>query len=79
MSSIEALKVGDDEAWAVIAQSAHLIKRQQSAVVILSETKIAIFGGAGKKDGYILELTSNSLSPILGGQEDEKFKCFTLA
>ena len=31
------------------------------------------------KDGYILDVNTRSLKQILGGQDDLKFKCLTLA
>ena len=42
----------------------------------MKKDTIAVFGGQ-KKDGYLFNVASNEITPILGQELDIKFNCFT--
>ena len=54
--------------------------RYAAAAAVLSDSTIAIFGGfcdGEQNDGYVLDIRTNSLTPILGKESDFKFVCYT--
>ena len=79
--SIEKLTVGSDEPWKLIVQPRQITKRHQSAIFLVNNQTIAVFGGlrAGKtlNDGYLLYTKSCYIESIQGSAQDLKFRCIT--
>ena len=76
VKSIEACHVGADQPWSIIIEDNQLVGRYLAAISIVKKDTIAVFGG-GKKDGYLFNVASNEITPILGQKLDIKFNCLT--
>ena len=49
----------------------------RATITVLNQHAIAVFGGTNKNNGYIFDVATNEVKPILGEPLDIEFRCFS--
>ena len=78
VKSIEMFEVGVDKAWTTIATN-QIISRTNAAIAVSNANSFAVFAGdltdTGRNDGYLFNVNTREVKPILGSANDFKFYC----
>ena len=76
-SSIESLEVKAGSNWVLIIGHTPLEDRLDTAVAVLNNETIAIYGGqkiwSSQRDGIVLNVKTKTVRSILGGESDISF------
>ena len=65
-------EVGVDDAWTTIATS-QLINRKLASIAVINANSFVVFAGGAKKDGYLFNVDTREVKPILGSADDLEF------
>lgn len=66
---------GENEYWEKICK-AYISERSSAATACIDQNTILVFGGFDKKSGYLFDIVSKQVKPILGSKENMEVECF---